>query len=185
MISIFSKGIYGFLYLPAGSKSYENKHIIVDESSSSIWPLILFVILRFCTSGIVLIPFMMLSELFPFKSRGIATGFTAAVGFIIAFTATKSFYNIESFFSLPAALILYGVIGCFGLVAAYKILPETEKCTLEDIEMHFSDNSKSLTDRKIARNQFSTPNMKDVETGSRKGSTAKGCTNKGYADDRY
>lgn len=36
---------------------------------------------------------------------------------------------------------------------AYKILPETEGCTLEDIELHFLDNSKSITDRNITRNQ--------------------------------
>lgn len=29
------------------------------------------------------------------------------------------------------------------------ILPETENRTLEDIELHFADNSKSITDRKI------------------------------------
>lgn len=32
----------------------------------------------------------------------------------------------------------------------YKILPETENRTLEEIELHFADNSKKLTDRKIA-----------------------------------
>lgn len=38
-----------------------------------------------------------------------------------------------------------------GLILMYKILPETENRTLEDIEMHFSDNSKKITDRKIAK----------------------------------
>lgn len=33
----------------------------------------------------------------------------------------------------------------------YKIFPETEDITLEDIELHFSDNSKGLTDRVIAK----------------------------------
>lgn len=33
----------------------------------------------------------------------------------------------------------------------YKILPETENRTLEDIEMHFSDSSKKLTDWKIQK----------------------------------
>lgn len=36
---------------------------------------------------------------------------------------------------------------------AYKILPETEGCTLEDIELHYLDNSKSITDRNISRKQ--------------------------------
>lgn len=32
----------------------------------------------------------------------------------------------------------------------YNILPETEGRSLEDIELHFSDNSKGITNRKIA-----------------------------------
>lgn len=33
----------------------------------------------------------------------------------------------------------------------YLILPETEGASLEDIELHFSDNNRKLTDRRIAR----------------------------------
>lgn len=33
----------------------------------------------------------------------------------------------------------------------YLILPETENHTLEDIELHFSDNKRKLTDRKIQK----------------------------------
>lgn len=33
----------------------------------------------------------------------------------------------------------------------YKILPETENRTLEEIELHFSNNSRKLTDRNIAK----------------------------------
>lgn len=32
----------------------------------------------------------------------------------------------------------------------YNILPETESPSLGDIELHFADNTKSLTDRNIA-----------------------------------
>lgn len=33
----------------------------------------------------------------------------------------------------------------------YYLLPETENCTLEDIEIHFSNNQRKLTDRKIQK----------------------------------
>lgn len=36
----------------------------------------------------------------------------------------------------------------------YLILPETEGCTLEDIELHFSDNTRRITDIEIKRNQI-------------------------------
>lgn len=43
----------------------------------------------------------------------------------------------------------------------YILLPETENRTLEDIERHFSDNSRSITDIKIPRTKSSKAN--DVE----------------------
>lgn len=33
----------------------------------------------------------------------------------------------------------------------YNILPETEGRTLEDIEVHFSDNTKSITEHKVRK----------------------------------
>lgn len=39
----------------------------------------------------------------------------------------------------------------YSLIILYNILPETEGRTLEDIENHFTDNSKSLTDHKIKK----------------------------------
>lgn len=42
------------------------------------------------------------------------------------------------------------------MIIAYKILPETENITLEDIERHFSENSRKLTDIHIQRTTKST-----------------------------
>lgn len=105
--------LYGYLYLADGIKSFEHKNSLLTQSSSII-PLILFLILRFCTTGIVLVPFMLLSELFPFKSRCFASGVTAATNYISMFCATKSFYNIEDWLSLPTALLLYASVGLVG-----------------------------------------------------------------------
>lgn len=111
----FQIGFYGLYCLPSGTKSYEHKHFESESNSErDVIPLILFIILRFFSTGIVLIPFILMSELFPFKSRCFATGITSAVGYIIGFSSTKSFYNIETWLSLPSALIIYGTIGAVG-----------------------------------------------------------------------
>lgn len=55
--------------------------------------------------------------------------------------------------SMAGVSLLYSVISGVGLVFMYFILPETENRTLEEIELHFSDNSKKLTDRIIAKKQ--------------------------------
>lgn len=69
----------------------------------------------------------------------------------------------------------------------YHILPETENCTLEDIELHFSDNRKGLFDRKITRNSSATSHANNIETSNKSGkeSTSNGCTNNAYVADKY
>lgn len=44
----------------------------------------------------------------------------------------------------------------------YNILPETEGRTLEDIEIHFADNTRKLTDHYIVQN--SANKSKETET---------------------
>lgn len=58
---------------------------------------------------------------------------------------------MEITFSLPGVALFNCVIVAYGLILMYNILPETESRTLEDIEMHFADNSKKLTDHKIPK----------------------------------
>ena len=44
----------------------------------------------------------------------------------------------------------------------YNILPETEGRTLEDIEIHFADNNRKLTDHYIVPNSAGKTEEKDT-----------------------
>lgn len=46
----------------------------------------------------------------------------------------------------------YATVNFIGLFIVYYLMPETERRTLEDIELHFSDNTLGLADRKIPKN---------------------------------
>lgn len=48
----------------------------------------------------------------------------------------------------------------YSFVVLYQILPETEGRTLEDIELHFSDADRKLTDRFIVNNSSSNKENK-------------------------
>lgn len=85
----------------------------------------------------------------------------------------------------------------------YKILPETDNVSLEDIELHFSDNSRSLTDRKVIQSNTLSKANHDTENGMEKSTVINrfntgtngnksdkkvsademGCDNKGFSMD--
>lgn len=48
----------------------------------------------------------------------------------------------------------------------YNILPETENRSLEDIEIHFSDKTKKITDHKIAKLDLSHTNNNEMKSNS-------------------
>ena len=98
------------------------------------------------------------SLLFLSRARGIASGLSAAFDYLLTFVSTKSYYNLETSLSMPGIALLNCIITGLGLILMYNIMPETENRSLEDIEFHFSDNSKKLTDRKIARVFTEQPN---------------------------
>ncbi|XP_025205967.1 facilitated trehalose transporter Tret1-like [Melanaphis sacchari] len=97
----------------------------------------------FGSCGISCIPWMTLIEVFPNKSRGVATSASLGLAYIILFTLTKSYLIIEMYLSLEYTMILFGCIGLFGLIYLYFYLPETENKTLLEIEEFFASNSKA------------------------------------------
>ena len=92
------------------------------------------------------------TRLFAYRSRGIVTGITAGLNYIMAFCTTKTYFNLETSLSLVGLITLYAVFDIFGLFYIYFFLPETERRTLEEIELHFSDNKKKLSDINIRKN---------------------------------
>lgn len=61
-------GVYGFLYLPIGYTSFDQSHVDAKFDSPGYIPLILITLWTFCFSaGVWTLPWMLLSEVFPFK----------------------------------------------------------------------------------------------------------------------
>lgn len=83
------------------------------------------------------IPWLVMSEIFPVKARGVASGFCVVTNWGFAFLVTKEFHD------LMISLTSYGT---FWLFAGFCVLnvfftvfcvPETKGKTLEEIEAHF------------------------------------------------
>lgn len=77
---------------------------------------------------------MLLSEVFPFRGRGVASGVAAAFAYIIGFVITKTYLDLHNLVSLPGVFGLYGIISILGCVYFYYFIPETEGKSLEEVE---------------------------------------------------
>uniref|UniRef100_A0A2S2Q0I1 Facilitated trehalose transporter Tret1 n=1 Tax=Sipha flava TaxID=143950 RepID=A0A2S2Q0I1_9HEMI len=108
--------------------------------SSTPWiPLTILCIIYFSGScGVLSIPYLLTSEVFPNNCRGIATGVCGGLSNIIIFIITAMYLFVENVLTLEYTMILYGLVGIFGLIYFYLYLPETENQTLLEIEEHFT-----------------------------------------------
>ncbi|XP_055387594.1 facilitated trehalose transporter Tret1-like isoform X2 [Condylostylus longicornis] len=157
LICCLALASYAQNVFPKNYNSFDTHENIPFESS--YFPLVAFYFLAFWTNGgVTSIPWFMLSEVFPFKSRGLASGICAALNYLLGFITTKTYLNLDKGLSLNGTMWFYSIVNLIGLVFVYFILPETENRTLEDIEYHFSDNDRKLTDIKIAKNAIKETN---------------------------
>ncbi|KAH8284849.1 hypothetical protein KR054_001901 [Drosophila jambulina] len=102
------------------------------------------------TLGLYTLPFFMISELFPQRVRGPASGLTVAVGMFISFVCLKTFPDLKEALGMRNCFVFFGVMAILALVFVYWALPETRRRTLLEIEEQFrsgrSGRSRSQAD---------------------------------------
>lgn len=76
--------------------------------------LVAFVCLSFCGGVSHSVAWMYVSEVFPVRVRGLASGFSAATGYFVVFVATKTYYSLEMACSLWGAFLIYGCLTTVG-----------------------------------------------------------------------
>ncbi len=121
-----------------GTLAYrEHESALVAGAISVNSLLILLAILGFVASFAISIgPIMwvLFSELFPNRVRGVAISFVGLINSTIAFLVTFIFpWELEKLGNATTFLI-YGVIAVIGLVLVMLILPETKGRSLEELE---------------------------------------------------
>jgi len=84
-----------------------------------------------------LLPWILIGEVFPNEVRGTASGACGGVGYILGFTANKSYLYSLSLLGLQGTFLMYAATNILGCVALYFFLPETEGLTLHEIEGYF------------------------------------------------
>lgn len=91
----------------------------------------------FGSFGFLTLPFAMVAEMYPQKTRGFASGITMAVAFGIGFVNIKTFSAAFAFFGSFWMFVIYAGVALLGVLFAFFILPETKGKSLHEIESFF------------------------------------------------
>lgn len=89
------------------------------------------------TFGFLTLPFAMVAEMYPQKSRAFASGITMCITFLMSFVNIKMFGTIFEYFGNVIVFSFYSVVTLAGLLFAIFVLPETKGKTLQEIEQYF------------------------------------------------
>ncbi|XP_013201154.1 facilitated trehalose transporter Tret1 isoform X2 [Amyelois transitella] len=116
----------------------------VEPVYSWIPPACIYVFVISCTIGYLIVPWVMIGEVYPTQVRGIIGGMTTCAAHLSVFSVVKTFPLLRSLIDFYGAFALYGSITVFGTVFFYFFLPETKGRTLQEIEDYFCGRTKSL-----------------------------------------
>ena len=90
------------------------------------------------------IPMLIMSEIFPSRVRGAASGIAILANWTCAFIVTKEFVFIQDTFGSASTFWMFA-ISCFcSVIYVWKKVPETKGKSLEDIELFFLGKSMMI-----------------------------------------
>lgn len=129
----------------------------------------IFIFTITCTLGYLVVPWVMIGELYPQKVRGIVGGMTTCMAHIFVFLVVKTYPFLTHALYRYGVFFMYGCISLLGkfefanseekkiyfpssistaTVVLYVYLPETKGKTLQEIEDYFSGRTASLSTKK-------------------------------------
>ncbi len=124
-----------------GNQVYaKNDGAILEAATTMNGTLILIGILGFVACfafSLGPVMWVLLSELYPTKYRGLAIGFIAFVNSFTSWVVQQVFPWELSNLGNATSFFIFGIIALIGFIAMLKILPETKGKSLEEIEAEY------------------------------------------------
>ncbi|XP_031344097.1 facilitated trehalose transporter Tret1-like isoform X2 [Photinus pyralis] len=106
-------------------------------------PLCLLLLLSLiANTGIRVLPWILLGEVFPHETRATGCGIGSASYYLFIFISNKLFIIMVNAMTIFGVYELYAAISVVGALIMYFGLPETEGKDLDDVIDHFSEVSK-------------------------------------------
>ena len=76
------------------------------------------------------------------RTRGIASGFSAAMCYVFIFAASKTYLDMEYTIHLHGVFFLFAAVNVVGFIFVFYRMPRMEGKTLAEIEEYFSGQNK-------------------------------------------
>jgi len=112
-------------------------------ASATWFPIVsLFVFYACSTVGFLLVPWVMIGEVFPRQIRGLLGGVATCVGNFSIFIVLQTYPILQDKVSKPGTFAVYGVVSIVSIVFFYYFCPETKNKTLQEIEESFHNKKK-------------------------------------------
>lgn len=90
------------------------------------------------------IPMLIMSEIFPSRVRGAASGIAVFTNWFCAFIVTNEFLFIQDMFGAAATFWLFAFFCMCSVMFVWRKVPETKGKSLEDIELYFLGKSSMI-----------------------------------------
>lgn len=90
------------------------------------------------------IPWLIMSEIFPAKAKGLASGIATIVNWSCAFVVTKEFHDLQAAIHEFGAFWLFGSVCFCSIIFVGFLVPETKGRSLEEIEKNFDRRVDAL-----------------------------------------
>ena len=95
--------------------------------------------LAFQQGAISPVTWLMLSEIFPLKIRGLGMGASAFLLWIVNFLIGFGFPQLLAAIGISNTFFVFAVLGVGAIAFAAKYVPETKDKSLEDLEHYFKN----------------------------------------------
>lgn len=103
----------------------------------------LFLFYASSTIGYLIVPWVMVGEVFPRQIRGMMGGVTTCVGHFTIFLVVQTYPLLQELTTKAGTFTVYGFISLLSTLFFYYFCPETKGKTLQEIEESFSEKKSS------------------------------------------
>ncbi|GBP06278.1 Facilitated trehalose transporter Tret1 [Eumeta japonica] len=117
-----------------------------DLSSIAFLPLLCLVIYMILfTLGVGPVPWILVAEMFPVKTKSLAGGICSFMCWLAGFVWTRFFRDVEASYGIYTAFWILAVCCGIGFIFSVTMLPETKGKTFDEIQDMLNNRSKDKT----------------------------------------